>query len=164
MRFITRKVVSRRISAIYKSQRWSNYRIPRTVWSTPRKRGIRGYAVKFDHPSPEFLKCVGEWKRGYAVKFDHPSPEFLECVGEWIRGYADTQWSSTTPPPNFWSVWVSGYADTQCSSTTPPPEFLECVGEWIRGYAVEFDHHSPRIFETSDPAVSQSRSRGRRKN
>ena len=53
------------------------YRIPRTFLNNPRKRGIRGYAVKFDHPSP-----------------------------------------------NFWSVWVSGYADTQWSSTTPPPEFL----------------------------------------
>ena len=51
---------------------------------------------------------------------------------------------------------MSGYADTQWSSTTPPPEFLECVGEWIRGYAVEFDHPSPRIFETSDPAVTKS--------
>ena len=26
-------------------------------------------------------------------------------------------------PPNFLSVWVSGYADTQWSSTTPPPNF-----------------------------------------
>ena len=56
------------------------------LFETPLENG--GYAVEFDHPSPEFLECVGEWIRGYAVEFDHPSPEFLECVGEWIRGYA----------------------------------------------------------------------------
>ena len=38
---------------------------------------IRGYAVELDHPSPEFLECVGEWIRGYAVELDHPSPRIF---------------------------------------------------------------------------------------
>ena len=122
----------------------SNYRIPRTFWNTPRKRGIRGYAAEFDHPSPEFLECVGEWIRGYAAEFDHPSPEFLKCVGEWIRGYAV---KFDHPSPEFLKCvgeWIHGYA---VKLDYPSPGFLECVGEWICGYAVKFDHPSPEFLD-----------------
>ena len=63
------------------------------------------------------------------VTTEYPAPEtYTMC----IRAYADTQWSWTTPPPEFLECVGECHADTQWSWTTPPPEFLECVGEWIR--------------------------------
>ena len=66
------------------------------------------------------------------VTTEYPAPETYTLR---IRGYADTQWSWTTPPPNFLGVWVSGYVDTRIRSGVGPPLPPKFWSVWVSGYA-----------------------------